>query len=219
MRRTILSVAAIGAAALLSASTAAAHVEVTPTRVARLSSQVFVFSTPNERERAAVIGLRVQVPPGIVLGEVEARPGWTATATPTTVSWQGSRIPPGQFETFSLLATATGSHTVMPFRVIELFSDGTVERYRPTVKLAGAAAAADALPRRDRGARTLGKVALGISLAAAAGVLLLGFGCLALWLTAPWQTRDPDPAHQLEQSEPEHLVRGLTEEIRHARAG
>jgi hypothetical protein len=128
----------------------------------------------------------------MVLGEVQARPGWEATATATSVVWQGGRIPPGQFETFSLLATATGRPKVLPFRVQESFSDGTVDRYRPTVHVVPAASLAAAQPGagRDSGARTLGKFALAIALAAAAGVVLLAFVLLGAWLISPWDKRD-----------------------------
>lgn len=170
--------AASAAAALALAAPAAAHVEVTPTRVAPLTAVRFVFTVPNERVHESIVGLRLELPAGLVLGEVELVPGWTAHATAHAVVWRGGPIPPGQFAAFSLLATATGGHTLLDFPAEELFADGSVARYDPSVTVGPPPAAVG----HDGGARTLGGFALAFAVAALVLALAGGFAVLWLWL-------------------------------------
>ena len=170
-------------AALALAAPAAAHVEVTPTRVAPLAAVRFVFTVPNERPRGSIVGLRLSLPAGLVLGEVELVSGWSAHASAHEVVWRGGPIPPGQFAAFSLLATASGRRTVLPIAAEELYADGSVEHFRPTVTVGPAASTATRpLAGHDSGARTLGGFALAFALAALLLGLAGGFGFLWLWL-------------------------------------
>ena len=181
-----VAIGAAATAALALAAPAAAHVVVRPMQVAPLTAVRFVFTVPNERPRGSIVGLRLSLPPGLVLGEAELLAGWSARTTAHQVVWRGGPIPPGQFAAFSLLATASGRHTVLPIAAEERYADGTVERFRPTVTVVRATATPTrARVGHDSGARTLGGFALAFAIAALALALAGGFGFLWVWLRLP----------------------------------
>ncbi|MGI8422386.1 MAG: DUF1775 domain-containing protein [Gaiellaceae bacterium] len=162
---------------------AAAHVEVSPDRIAPGSSAQLTFSVPNERTDAPIVGLELTLPAGLVADELGAKPGWKATRVGRSVSWRGGRILSGEFATFSLVATAPQRRTSLVFAARELFAGAPAATYAPTLTVGPD-------PRvRDGGARTLGAVALGLAALAAALALAAAFGVLALWLLSPLQER------------------------------
>ncbi len=164
------------------ASAAAAHVTLAPRRVLPGSPRLLRFTVPDER-RVDAVGVTIRFPPAIVVRQVEAKPGWTATAGLALAGWRGARIRFRTFETFEVSATIPAGSR--PFRLVatERYADGRTDTYPLLL---------DARPRppsearaRDSGARTLGKAALGVALAAGAAALGAGFFALYLWFRSP----------------------------------
>jgi len=179
-RRLLLS-ATLAALGLPGA--AAAHVTVTPHRLAPDAEGLLGFSAPNERERVSVRALTVTLPPGFVVGSVETKSGWEARTDGRTVTWRGGRIPPGQFDQFTLRAVAPERNGRFSVAAVEQFSDGRRETFRPRITVGPLPAAVR--PGRDSGARALGKFALGVALAAALIAATAGFVALRTWLCYP----------------------------------
>lgn len=176
MRRAAVLGATLVAAGVL-APQAAPHGSVRPTVATPGGSQEFVFFVANARD-VGIVGYRLELPEGARVEEVVAKqPGWTASATRNRVEWRGGRIPARSFDTFALRARMPDREGTVSFVGRELFPDGPGPPFRLDVVLAGGAGVAG--DARDEGARTLGKAALFISLAAAvlaAAGFFLGLG-------------------------------------------
>ena len=148
------AVAALAGAALLVAAAlpAAAHVTVDPSQAPAGGFTVLTFKVPNEEDTAATVKLEVQLPPDHPMSSVSVRPigTWKATTTATplpepitdddgnqiteavsTVTWEGGRIEPGQFEEFQLqvgpLPDAAG--TTIAFPAVQTYDNGDVVRW------------------------------------------------------------------------------------------
>lgn len=122
MRLTLV----LAAAAL--ATTAMAHVTVSPTQSAPGAREKYELRVPNER-KSATITVEVHFPAGLRVTAVEQKPGWQAEAIRdaggnlTGVRWIGN-LPPEQFTEFGLLAVnPTGGE--LAFTAIQAFADGT----------------------------------------------------------------------------------------------
>jgi uncharacterized protein YcnI len=160
IRRFIAVAAAAGAAAALvvvTALPASAHVTVDPSDAAAGGFTVITFKVPNERDDAATTKLEMQLPPDHPMASVSVRPvgAWKATTTTTklpepltdddgnqitdavsTVTWEGGRIDPGQFEEFRLQVgpLPDGAGTTMAFPAVQTYDNGDVVRWiDPTV--------------------------------------------------------------------------------------
>ena len=161
------------------APAAAAHVPVEPASVPPASTVRLEFTAENEQV-SPITGFTLTVPPELELAVPETVAGWRVAVAGRRVSWTGGRIPPRRFAVFSVRVTTPARAQDAVFGAREQLADGRAIDFESTVEVAPEAAAA----RRDDGARTLGKFALG--LAAAALVLAAGAGFLALytWLRA-----------------------------------
>ena len=160
------------------ASDAFAHVTVTPARVEPGEDVLLTFAVPNEQEVGAVDEVRIRLPSEVEA--VQAKAGWRAGREGRTLVWRGGPIAPGEFETFAVALAAPFSLGEVVFPVEERFASGGVERYRPRVRVEEAAA--PARDGRDSGARTLGKAALFVAVAAGAVAVGAGFLALGGWL-------------------------------------
>ena len=170
-------VVAAAAASLALAPSALAHGSVRPTVATPGASQQFTFLVLNGRD-VGIVGFRLELPPGATVDEVTARqPTWIATSSGNRVEWRGGPIPARAFDSFQVRIRMPEREGTVTFTGTELFPDGPGAPYRLDIVLAGgsAAAAADAT---DEGARTLGKAALAVSVAA----VLLAAAALALSL-------------------------------------
>jgi hypothetical protein len=187
--RRLLVAATLVALALPSA--AAAHVTVTPHRLAPGAETLLAFSVPNEREHVNLRALTVTLPAHFVVGDVETKPGWSATVAGRTVVWSGGRIRPREFAEFRLHAVAATTNGSSAATAIERFAGGATEAFHPRLVVASAPAAARL--GHDSGARTLGRFALAIALAAALLAVAAGFLALRTWLVSP-QGDDSGPS-------------------------
>ncbi|MDH6129966.1 YcnI family protein [Kitasatospora sp. GP82] len=147
-----LAAAALGGAAvLLVAGPAFAHVTVQPSSVAKnATDQTFAFRVPNEDDKASTVKVEIDFPTDhpIPSAMVAAVPGWTdqiqttKLATPihtddgditdvvSQIVWTGGQIAPGHFQDFTVDfgALPDGTDKVV-FKALQTYSDGNVVRW------------------------------------------------------------------------------------------
>ncbi len=145
--RTLLALPA-AAAALALAPAAAAHVTVNPNTVPTDSFARFAVRVPTERENADTTKVTLQLPEGLFFVSFQPKPGWTRTVTTekldppvevfgdmvseriSSVTWEGGKIAPGEFDEFGLSAKvpdAPGTQLVFP--AVQTYSSGEVVRW------------------------------------------------------------------------------------------
>jgi hypothetical protein len=164
--------------ALALAAPAGAHLSIDPAKVIKGTSVDLVFSVPNEDDPIGVDHVTLGIPADFQLDDVEAKPGWTQSRTGQAVTWSGGLIPKRTFARFAIRGTAPGKPETVLFNVLVGDRTGKSITYRVGLDVIAAAS-------QDKGARTLGKAALGVAILAA--VLALGalFVGLYLWLRPP----------------------------------
>jgi uncharacterized protein YcnI len=142
------AVAAAGIAA--SAIPAFAHITITPGSAATGSAAVLTFHIPNEEAAAYTTRVDVRVPTDHPIAQLLVEPvaGWTVSVRTVTLAkplvtddgqftqavseviWSGGRIPPGQFQDFSLSADPLPQGvTQLTFKTIQTYSNGDVVRW------------------------------------------------------------------------------------------
>jgi len=134
MKRRLIIYPVILAAALVAASGAWAHAEVSPAVTAAKHAQVFTLAVPTEKENSETTQIELTVPEGFGIDSFVPSPGWKRTVQSTgsgedtvinKVTWSGGKVPTEEDAAFSFLAstTGTGSYT---FGVRQTYSDGSV---------------------------------------------------------------------------------------------
>jgi periplasmic copper chaperone A len=145
-RATVVAGGAV-AAVLLLAVPALAHVTVTPDSAPAGAAAVLTFHVPNEEAHADATGLDMRIPTDHPIAQVLVKPvpGWKITVKDITLSkpivtddgrftqavsevtWSGGRIPPGQFQDFTISADPlpTGV-SELAFKAIQTYSNGDV---------------------------------------------------------------------------------------------
>jgi uncharacterized protein YcnI len=164
--------------ALVLAAPAAAHLSIDPAKVVKGQLVDLVFSVPNEDDAVGVNHVTLGIPQDFQLDDAEAKPGWTQSRTGQAVTWSGGLIPKNQYATFSIRGTAPAKAETVLFNVLVGDRVGKSITYRVGLDVTAAS-------NQDKGARTLGKAALGVAIVA--GLLALGalFVGLYLWLRPP----------------------------------
>jgi hypothetical protein len=119
----------ISLAAAALASTASAHVTVSPQQSVPGAREKYELRVPNER-KSATITVEFHFPKGLRVTAVEQKPGWQAEALRDPagnligVRWIGN-LPPEQFTEFGLLAVNPTGGGDLAFTAIQAFADGT----------------------------------------------------------------------------------------------
>ncbi|HET6643388.1 MAG TPA: YcnI family protein [Gaiellaceae bacterium] len=178
LRRTLVPLLT---ASLILAPAAAAHVTINPNAVQADSFARFDLRVPNERENASTTKVAVKLPKGLVEVSFQPKPGWKRSVATGTVTWQGGRIAPGEFDEFGLSAKAPNEPGAgLTFPTVQTYSNGEVVHWigapdadepAPQVTLE-AAAPTTTSSGSDNGRANL---ALGVGIAGlAAGLLALG---------------------------------------------
>jgi uncharacterized protein YcnI len=117
----------LAAAAL--ATSASAHVTVSPQQSAPGAREKYELRVPNER-KSATITIEFHFPAGLRVTAVEQKPGWQAEAfrdasgNLTGVRWVGN-LPPEEFTEFGLLGVNPATAGELAFTAIQAFADGT----------------------------------------------------------------------------------------------
>lgn len=146
MRKTPI-VAALVALVLVPA--ASAHVTVNPNEVPAGSFSRFAVRVPTERPNADTTKVVLQLPEDLAFVSFQPKPGWTRTVTMVklakpvtndegetvterigTVTWEGGKIAPGEFDEFGLSAKVpdTAGQTLV-FPAVQTYSNGEVVRW------------------------------------------------------------------------------------------
>jgi uncharacterized protein YcnI len=165
-------------AALAVAVPAGAHLSIDPAAVRRGELVDLVFSVPNVGDAIGIDHVTLGIPQDFYLDDVEAKPGWTQSRTGQAVTWSGGRIAKGTFARFAIRGTAPEKVETVLFNVLVGDRTGKSITYRVGLDVT---ATAD----RDKGARTLGKAALGVAIVGAVLALAALFIALHLWLRPP----------------------------------
>lgn len=127
MRTKIVSTAVI--ALVMSAAAAQAHVTVQPTEATAGSFARFVVRVPNERDNAATTKIEVQLPETLESVSFQPKAGWTRTVQGKTVTWEGGRIEPGEFDEFGFSTRMPDEATTLVFPAVQTYSNGEVVRW------------------------------------------------------------------------------------------
>src|SRR3954471_21728336 len=160
------------------AAPAFAHLSIDPARVHTRALADLVFSVPNVGDAHGIDHVTLGIPSDFDLDDVEAKSGWTQSRTGQAVTWSGGMIPKGTFARFAIRGTAPAKAETVLFNVLVGDRTGKSITYRVALDVT-------ATSNEDRGARTLGRGALGVAIVAAVlalGALFLG---LYLWLRPP----------------------------------
>jgi uncharacterized protein YcnI len=122
------------AAALIVASSAWAHAEVSPPVVKAKTSQLFTLAVPTEKEDASTTKIELTPPAGFAIDSFAPSPGWKRDVQSTgsgeetaieKVTWSGGSVPTEEDAFFQFLASADSSKTYT-FKVRQTYSDGSV---------------------------------------------------------------------------------------------
>jgi uncharacterized protein len=161
MKRTLLVALAAGAALVLPAASAFAHVTVNPREAAQGGYTKLAFRVPNERDGVNTTKLEVNFPTDHPLASVSVRPhaGWTYTvdktklATPVTsddgqiseavakITWTGGVIKPGEFDEFEVsVGPLPDDADSLTFKALQTYSDGQIVRWIEDAPTDGGAA-------------------------------------------------------------------------------
>jgi len=181
-----LSVATVvvAAAALVAASVASAHAEVSPPLVVKGESQVFTLAVPTEKENATTTKVELTPPQGFSIDSFIPAAGWKRNveqtgsgedAVVTKVTWDGGNLPTGEATGFQFLGQADSSKTYT-FGIRQTYSDGSVVNWNGAESSDTPAATIEAKSSfgGGGGSSTLAIIALIVSAVAAvlAGVAL-----------------------------------------------
>ncbi len=220
-RRTAATSMAAGAAVVLSAGMATAHVTVTPsTSVGGADEVALAFRVPSEQPTASTTRVAITLPVTQPFADVQARPvpGWTVTVVdaqlavpvvddagttltrgPHVITWTaaaGSGIPPGQYQEFDVYAGPLPRSGTEVFTATQTYSDGTVVAWDQVAK-AGAAEPDDPAPSFAITPATSAPAGVDHTARVLAGtglaVGVLGLGAAAAALTAGRRRRRPSP--------------------------
>jgi uncharacterized protein YcnI len=150
MKRTLFVVLAAGAALLLPATSALAHVTVNPPQATQGSYAKLAFRVPNERDGVNTTKVEVNFPVDHPIASVSVRPhpGWTYTVdrtkltTPiksddgeiseavTKITWTGGAIKPGEFDEFEVsVGPLPDDVDSLTFEALQTYSDGQIVRW------------------------------------------------------------------------------------------
>jgi uncharacterized protein YcnI len=138
----------LAVAALVLAPPTAAHVTVNPNEVAADSFARFAIRVPNERPNADTTKVTVRLPKGLFFVSFQPKPGWKRAVTMqkldppatvfgekvtervATVTWEGGRIAPGEFDEFGMSAKvpdAPGRTLIFP--ALQTYANGEIVRW------------------------------------------------------------------------------------------
>jgi uncharacterized protein YcnI len=150
MKRTLLIALAAGAALVLPAASAFAHVTVNPKEAAQGGYAKLAFRVPNERDGVNTTRLEVNFPTDHPLASVSVRPhaGWAYTVektklpTPvksgdgdiseavTRITWTGGTIKPGEFDEFEVsVGPLPADADSLTFKALQTYGDGQIVRW------------------------------------------------------------------------------------------
>ena len=146
MKKTLTLLAIAGS--LVGVPAASAHVTVNPNEVAADSFSRFAIRVPNERPNAETTKIVVRLPRNMYFISLQPKPGWKRTVTMekldppvelegemqtervATVTWEGGKIAPGEFDEFGISAKVPDAPgQTLAFPANQTYSNGEVVRW------------------------------------------------------------------------------------------
>ncbi|MGH9009787.1 MAG: YcnI family protein [Acidimicrobiia bacterium] len=149
-RGTLLVAVAAGAAFVLPATSALAHVTVNPREATQGRYAKLAFRVPNERDNASTTKLEVNLPADHPFASVSVRPqpGWTYTVDKTTlatpikvhdneiteavskITWTGGAIKPSEFNEFEVsVGPLPDDVDSLTFKALQTYDNGEIVRW------------------------------------------------------------------------------------------
>ena len=125
---------AIVGGALVFATSAFAHAEMSPAVALTKHGQLFTLAVPTEKENATTTKIELTPPSGFAIDSFVPSPGWKRNVQSTgsgesteihNVTWSGGHVPAEEDALFQFLASADSAKTYT-FKVRQTYSDGTV---------------------------------------------------------------------------------------------
>ncbi|MFL6725732.1 MAG: DUF1775 domain-containing protein [Sphingomicrobium sp.] len=119
----------ISLAAAALATSASAHVTVSPQQSAPGAREKYEIRIPNEKT-ADTIAVEVHLPAGLKATEFEQKPGWSTelerdrSGAIVGARWSG-KLAPLQFTEFGLLAANPATSAELVFTATQFYADGT----------------------------------------------------------------------------------------------
>jgi uncharacterized protein YcnI len=150
LKRTVLFGLAAGAAFVLPATSALAHVTVNPREATQGRYAKLAFRVPNERDNAGTTKLEVNLPADHPFASVSVRPqpGWTYSVEKTQlaapikvhdneiseavskITWTGGVIKPNEFNEFEVSVGPLPSDVdSLTFKALQTYDNGEVVRW------------------------------------------------------------------------------------------
>jgi uncharacterized protein len=150
MKRILLVACAAGAALVLPATSAFAHVTVNPREATQGGYAKLAFRVPNERDGVNTTKVEVNFPTDHPLASVSVRhsEGWAYTVQKTKlttpiktddgeisegvskITWMGGAIKPGEFDEFEVsVGPLPDDVDSLTFKALQTYSDGDVVRW------------------------------------------------------------------------------------------
>jgi len=173
-RLAVLVALAVG---LALPATAAAHVQLTPDKVAPGAFTLFTVLSPNESVQP-LTGLQLTIPEEMLIDSVADTPGFTTKVVEDPqhrvagLSWQGGNVSSGRLALFHFSGTPRGAGA-LELTGIQHFADGSKQLWHsPVVNVAD----------EDNGS-SRDSLTLGLAVAALLVALLLGGGALLVAVT------------------------------------
>jgi hypothetical protein len=120
-----LAISVCSGLALAFAGTASAHVIATPTFVASGSSQVILFSGPNERAKS-MTSFSITAPAGLQIEHAHPVDGWTEQFSSTTATWTGGSLAPRADIPFRVTLKATADPGILNVKAEQRYPDGGI---------------------------------------------------------------------------------------------
>jgi periplasmic copper chaperone A len=136
------------AGALLAVPAAGAHVTVNPNTVPVDSFSRFAVRVPNETADVDTTKIVLKLPEELSFVSFQPKPGWTRSVTTVklakpvtndegetvterigTVTWEGGKVAPGEFDEFGISAKVPDEETTLVFPATQTYSNGDVVRW------------------------------------------------------------------------------------------
>jgi len=132
-RRLATAAATVTAAVVLTATPAAAHVEVESDNAQALAENAEIsFLAQSESASAGITELRVVLPEGIAPADVtyeEGPKGWTFTTTDDGYTVKGPAVKIGEDAEYSITVRQLPDAEELVFKTLQTYSDGRVDRW------------------------------------------------------------------------------------------
>jgi hypothetical protein len=163
--------------ALAGAVPAWAHEEINPSTFP-VNKPVFLTLTTANDKQVKLTKVTITAPQGLDFGgATRSSPGWTAARTDTAVTWTGSSLDPGEYETFGFEIEGADQPGTLTYKATLSYADGSSDDVSVPVTATAAEATTSSSTSKSSGSgRANAALALGVLALLAAGAALVRGG-------------------------------------------